>query len=123
VPGNPEFMARRVREWLKQQVLAEIMQCVEEKTPLLGKKPRKISLRDTSSRWGSCSSKGHLSFSWRMVLAPREVLHYLVCHELAHLAHMNHSAKFWKQVEMLCPDYRNAERWLKYHGNSLYRYG
>lgn len=123
VPGEAEFVARRVREWLRQRAMEEIRAAVERKTPQLEKKPRKITLRDTSSRWGSCSTRGDLSFSWRLVLAPPAVLDYLVCHELAHLKYMNHSKQFWAQVAALCPDYEAHERWLNAHGQTLYAYG
>ena len=79
----------------------------------------RITIRDQKTRWGSCSSKGTLSFNWRLMLAPPAILDYVVVHELCHLTHMNHSAAFWQAVETVCPDYRNARKWLKEHGNEL----
>ncbi|MDE3060484.1 MAG: M48 family metallopeptidase, partial [Pseudomonadota bacterium] len=123
VAGAEDFMARRVREWLKKQAEKEIRTLAAHKSALVGVRVRKISLRDTHSRWGSCSHDGNLSFSWRLVFAPYEVLEYLVSHEVAHLKEHNHSAAFWAVVEELFPEYRKAERWLKAHGRGLYQYG
>jgi predicted metal-dependent hydrolase len=123
VPGAQEFMARRVREWLKREAMKEITLHASQKAQAIGKKIKKISLRDTNSRWGSCSASGNLSFSWRIVMAPPEVLDYLVSHEVAHLAHMNHSARFWQTVAMLCPGCEHYRHWLGKHGAQLYSYG
>jgi hypothetical protein len=83
---------------------------------------QRITVRDTRSRWGSCSSTGNLSFSWRLIFAPEEVLEYVVAHEVAHLRYMNHSEKFWNLVSYLCPNYEAAKAWLKLHGKELYRF-
>lgn len=80
---------------------------------------KRISIRGQKTRWGSCSSKGTLSFNWRLMLAPPAVLDYVVVHELCHLTHMNHSKAFWQDVESVCPDYRNLRKWLKEHGSEL----
>ena len=82
-----------------------------------------MSLRDTRSRWGSCTEDGHLSFSWRLILAPEFVLDYVVAHEVAHLIELNHSQRFWKLVEMICTDNGRARSWLKQSGLSLHRFG
>ncbi len=81
------------------------------------------TLRDTTSRWGSCTTKGELNFSWRLILAPPVVLDYLVAHEMAHLREMNHSARFWAVAHDLCPHVDSAEAWLKRHGTGLHRFG
>ena len=80
-------------------------------------------MRDTRTRWGSCSAKGALSFSWRLVMAPPFVLDYLAAHEVAHLKEMNHSPRFWRVVHDLCPHTADAENWLKRHGSELHRFG
>ena len=80
-------------------------------------------MRDTVSRWGSCSATGALNFSWRLILAPPFVLDYLAAHEVAHLSHLNHSPKFWALARKLSPDTDRAEAWLKAHGASLHRFG
>lgn len=89
----------------------------------LGKSVNRITLRDTRSRWGSCSPNGNISYSWRLVFAPEQVADYLCAHEVAHLAEMNHSPQFWKIVEDFCPDYKNLRRWLRQNGKSLFQYG
>jgi predicted metal-dependent hydrolase len=83
----------------------------------------RLTLRDTRSRWGSCSSTGALSFSWRLILAPAEVLDYLAAHEVAHLKEMNHSPAFWRVLRDLCPATDSAEAWLKRNGTGLHRFG
>jgi predicted metal-dependent hydrolase len=89
----------------------------------IGHAPIALSLRDTSSRWGSCSAKGALNFSWRLIMAPPYVLDYLAAHETAHLRHHDHSAQFWSLTKSLCPQMEQAEAWLKAHGARLHRYG
>lgn len=84
---------------------------------------RGITLRDTRSRWGSCTARGTLNFSWRLILAPSFVLDYLAAHEVAHLVHLDHSPAFWAVVRRLFSDIETAEAWLKQHGASLHRYG
>lgn len=78
-----------------------------------------IAIRDQRTRWGSCSSRGTLSFNYRLVFAPPRVLDYVVVHELCHLTHMNHSRDFWDMVERIMPDYKVHRRWLKEHGQEL----
>ncbi|MCG6885283.1 MAG: M48 family metallopeptidase [Silicimonas sp.] len=88
----------------------------------LGETPGRLTLRDTRSRWGSCSSDGNLMFSWRLILAPPRVLDYVAAHEVAHLRHMDHSRAFWSTVEDLFPDHKPQRRWLKERGGALHRY-
>ena len=123
VPGDMAFMKRRVLEWLKRQGRNEITRLANEKSAIINKSVSRISLRDTSSRWGSCSHDGNLSFSWRLVFAPIEVLDYVVSHEVAHLRHLDHSPAFWSTVATLHPQYEKARHWLKANGQSLYAYG
>lgn len=88
----------------------------------IGRQVRRITLRDTRSRWGSCTSEGNLMFSWRLILAPPEVLDYVAAHEVAHLVHMDHSRAFWAQVERLFPPHEPARAWLKREGTGLHRW-
>ena len=88
----------------------------------LGVSYHRISIRDTRSRWGSCSSSGSLSFSWRLALAPREILDYVVVHELCHLVHHDHSRRFWSLVEHVRPSFRHERDWLRDHGWELLAY-
>lgn len=82
----------------------------------------RITLRDPRSRWGSCSSRGGLMYSWRLVMAPPEVLDYVAAHEVAHLREMNHGPDFWNLVAEICPDYQSRRNWLTEHGETLHRY-
>ncbi len=123
VSGEAPFVARRVQDYLIRQARADLAISVARHTATLNVKARRITLRDTTSRWGSCSSTGALNFSWRLVMAPPFVLDYLAAHEVAHLCHMNHSDAFWRVTERLVPDYRRAEVWLKGHGVGLMRFG
>ena len=123
VTGGEAHVARRVTDYLMRQARRDIEASVAFYTAAIKQPVRSITLRDTSSRWGSCSSQGSLNFSWRLVLAPAYVLDYLCAHEVAHLVHMNHSARFWKLTQSLCPATDRAEVWLKAHGTGLHRFG
>lgn len=124
VAGYEEHLPRRVHEWLKAEAKREIETRARDKAAAIGKKITKISIRDTKSRWGSCTDEGELAFSWRLVLAPKYVLDYVVGHEVAHLKEMNHGPKFWKLCRELAPRSINLARdWLEAHGTELYRYG
>lgn len=123
VSGEKEFLPRRLRDFLKKQVRIRLREEADYYAEELNLPAPPISVRETSSRWGSCSASGRLSFSWRIVFAPSYVRQYLVAHEAAHLREMNHSAAFWKTVSGLCPDYEKAQTWLKKEGRSLHRYG
>ena len=123
VAGERPHVARRVADFLRREALKDIEAAVARHAATIAVRPARISVRDTVSRWGSCSSSGRLSFSWRLILAPPWVLDYLAAHEVAHMVHMNHSQKFWAVVGRASPDVDRAEAWLKAHGASLHRYG
>ena len=80
---------------------------------------RRVTVRNQRSRWGSCSRRGTISLNWRLLQTPPFVTDYIILHELMHLRQMNHSPAFWREVEQVCPDFREAERWLKAHGRLL----
>jgi predicted metal-dependent hydrolase len=112
-----------VKDFLKREARRDLALSVRRYAEVLGVKFTRISVRDQSSRWGSCTSDGVLSFSWRLILAPPFVLDYLAAHEVAHLVEMNHSARFWRVVARICPETDRAKAWLHAHGNELHRYG
>jgi predicted metal-dependent hydrolase len=123
VSGEAAHTARRVQDFLKREARRDLAVAVRRYADALGVKFKRISVRDQSSRWGSCTSDGVLSFSWRLILAPPFVLDYLAAHEVAHLVEMNHSVRFWRLVARICPETDRAKAWLQAHGNELHRYG
>lgn len=123
VAGGVEHLTRRVHDFLKREARRELTEASHRYADVLGVKVKRLTIRDQSSRWGSCTSAGALSFSWRLILAPPYVLDYLAAHEVAHLVEMNHSARFWKVVGRICPATERAKKWLDVHGNDLHRFG
>ncbi|WP_026606839.1 M48 family metallopeptidase [Methylocapsa acidiphila] len=123
VNAEASFIPRRVQDYLIREARRDLEGAVARHSKAIGVAPRKMTLRDTASRWGSCSSTGALSFSWRLIMAPQFVLDYLAAHEVAHLKYMNHSAAFWAAVESLSSEVEAAEAWLKANGASLLRFG
>jgi predicted metal-dependent hydrolase len=123
VAGERPHVPRRVTDFLRREAMKDIEAAVARHARAIGVRPKRIAVRDTVSRWGSCSSAGRLSFSWRLILAPPFVLDYLAAHEVAHMVHMDHSPKFWSLVRRATPDVNRAEAWLKAHGAGLHRYG
>jgi predicted metal-dependent hydrolase len=123
VVGDPQHLGRRVRDHLVALARAELSRRARALAQRIDKRVQRITVRDTKSRWGSCSASGNLAFSWRLILAPEPVLDYVVAHEVAHLAHMNHSQRFWRLVEELAPGAAGQRDWLKHHRARLLRYG
>lgn len=123
VGGEIEHFARRVTDHLKKRARDILSDRTRHYAQVLGATVRQVSVRDTRSRWGSCSAKGTISYSWRLILAPPSVLDYVAAHEVAHLLEMNHSSRFWAIVARLYPSYVQAQHWLKTNGTSLHRYG
>ena len=114
---------RRVGDFLRREAQRDLEARQPAAADMLGVNIKRISVRDQSSRWGSCSTTGVLSYSWRLILAPPFVLDYLAIHEVAHLVEMNHSPRFWRLVSRMCPDAERAKAWLDVHGADLHRYG
>jgi predicted metal-dependent hydrolase len=117
--GAREAAARRIADFLKKEARATIEPMAMRDAAQTGRKFRSIRFRDTSSRWGSCSHDGQLSFSWRIMMAPPKVIAYLVAHEVAHLTEMNHGPQFWALCRTLCPDTDTCRAWLKRNGGKL----
>jgi predicted metal-dependent hydrolase len=123
VGGDPAHLARRVRDHLVFTARVELAPRARRLAARIGRQVSRITVRDTKSRWGSCSGQGNLSFSWRLILAPEPVLDYVVAHEVAHLVEMNHGPRFWQLVESLTPGSTVPRVWLRRHRNRLLSYG
>lgn len=122
--SGPEDTAKgRMLRWLKVQAREDIQSAVEHHGAQLEVRHKTVSIRDQRSRWGSCSTTGTLSFSWRLIMAPRYVLDYVAAHEVAHLREMNHSKRFWAEVEKTYGDTTSPRKWLRKHGQGLHRFG
>ena len=119
-PGeSPQARLKYVHDWMRLRAKQALRAAVLKWSPELGVTHKRITVRDQVSRWGSCSEDGALSFNWRLVMAPPEVLEYIVVHELAHIREFDHSRKFWKVVSTHCPDYVRHEKWLDDHNDRI----
>ncbi len=122
VPGDPKQVGARVQAFLKALARDRLALASDHFADKLGKRYSRISIRDTRSRWGSCSSAGALMYSWRLILCPTDVLEYVAAHEVAHLAEMNHSAAFWDTVTRIHGPYAEPRNWLRINGSQLHSY-
>lgn len=122
VPGAAHHLKRRLVDWLKAEAAHDLDVASTKYAIAMAATFRKLNVRDQKSRWGSCSSDGVLSYSWRLILAPASVLEYVAAHEVAHLREMNHSTRFWRLVLTHCPDSRDAKAWLKLYGSRLHAF-
>lgn len=123
VPGDTERAPDRLTRYLFDEAKRDLAASVAKHARPLAVKATRIAIRDQTSRWGSCSTTGALSFSWRLILAPPFVLDYVAAHEVAHLSEMNHGPRFWALVKKICPDFESAKQWLQVLGPDLHRYG
>ena len=124
VAGRPEHLPRRLRDWLTGELRRHLVPLVQAKAAKVERPVKRITFRDNRSRWGSCGPNAQMSFSWRLVFAPPEVVDYLVAHEVAHLVHLNHGPRFWALAETLCEgSLKSAEAWLRRNGEVLLQYG
>jgi predicted metal-dependent hydrolase len=123
VPGDAVHLPRRLTDWLKLEAKRDLTDATRRYARAMGVACRRIAIRDQKSRWGSCSSSGEISYSWRLILSPPEVLDYVAAHETAHLRHMDHGPRFWRLVLTHCPHARTAKQWLKRHAGEVHRYG
>jgi len=122
VPGDPDQVGARVAGFLKTLARDRLIAASDRYAAALGVGFRGVALRDTRSRWGSCSAQGGLMYSWRLIMAPPDVLDYVAAHEVAHLVQMNHSAAFWTVVDGLYPGWQVQRRWLHGQGQTLHAY-
>jgi predicted metal-dependent hydrolase len=121
-----ESFPGRVRRFLIREARAELEAASHHYAAELGKRVGKISVRDTESRWGSCitrNGEGHISYSWRLICAPPEILEYVAAHECAHMIEANHSPAFWAVCDRIFDDVKGAKRWLNKHGSKLHAVG
>ena len=123
ITGAPEFVARRAKDFLRQEAKRRLGALVIAKAGLINIPPKRVSVKDTKSRWGSCAPDRSVMLSWRLVMAPTFVQDYVVAHEVAHLRHMNHGPNFWALVDELTPHTKTAITWLKTEGARLLRVG
>lgn len=122
VPGDAARLPARLSAYLRTLARDRLARASDHYADILGRRYSRITLRDTRSRWGSCSAQGALSYSWRLILAPPEVLSYVAAHEVAHLAEMNHSDAFWNTVQAIHGPYAAQRNWLRSDGAALHRY-
>ncbi len=123
VAGEAAFLARRVTDLLRAEAARRLGVLVEAVCREMALRPARVAIRDTRSRWGSCSPDRAVMLNWRLIMAPTAVQRYVVVHEVAHLRHMNHSPQFWRLVEAFAPDRANSTEWLRHHGAELMRAG
>jgi predicted metal-dependent hydrolase len=122
VSGAGEDAVRAVERWYRRTARDRLEGTLQTERGRLGVQPGGVTIRDQRTRWGSCSARGTLSFSWRLVVAPPEVLRYVVVHELCHLRELNHSRRFWALLDVAAPDWRRHADWLRAHGPELHAY-
>jgi hypothetical protein len=122
VGGPPEAAGAAIERWYRREARRALQAVAEREAGGIGVRFAVVGVRDPRTRWGSCSANGRLSFSWRLLMAPEDVLEYVVVHELCHLREFNHSRAFWRLVETARPDWRHARDWLRRHGHELHEY-
>ena len=119
-PGKTRAARKEaVRGWMTKQARPAFSNAVAERALEMGVSPNRVIVRDQKRCWGSCSSKRTISLNWRLIMAPEEILDYIIIHELAHLRHVDHSRRFWTLVERHCPDYPECEQWISDEGRRL----
>jgi predicted metal-dependent hydrolase len=121
IPGDPSTAGARVAAWLKVLARDRLAKASTHYAALVGRRYTTLALRDTRSRWGSCSPDGRLMYSWRLIMAPPPVLNYVAAHEVAHLVELNHSAAYWAVVDRVYPGWQAQRAWLHQHGQTLHR--
>lgn len=122
VPQTAQAVAPRIAAFLKNTARVRLMAASDQYAAALGVSYGRLTLRDTRSRWGSCSSGGNLMYSWRLIMAPPAVLEYVAAHEVSHLLEMNHSPDYWAVVSRIYPDYKAPRKWLRENGGHLHKF-
>jgi len=121
--GDKSQFARRIEDFLRNEARTHVLDRTEFYGRQIGKKPSRVTIKDTKSRWGSCTPERALSFSWRLVLAPAQVFDYVIAHECAHMKELNHGPRFWALVKKVDPNYEVHRAWLDQYGATLHAYG
>lgn len=116
---NSALIKRLLLRWYQQQAETKLIEKTQHYANIIGVIPTSIVVKTFKARWGSCSSKADIHYNWKLIMAPDEVVDYVVIHELCHILHHNHSPKFWKTVESYLPSYRDRKAWLKLNGSRL----
>lgn len=122
VSGGREFLHRRIKDYIRKAAAAEFYKLSAPLATKIGCKINNICIKDTKSRWGSCSTLNNINYNWRIALAPQYAINYLMAHEVSHLKHQDHSPSFWQCVAELYPDWRQGRDWLHKNGRTLYTY-
>jgi predicted metal-dependent hydrolase len=117
-----EVIKTAMESWYRYMADKHIRSRIEYYQPIIGVSPNKVKIKEQKSRWGSCSSKGNLNFNWKVIMAPADVLDYIIVHEMCHLIHLNHSKDYWKQVSSIMPNYKVLKNWLRKNGIKLRLY-
>ena len=123
ITTNLDDPTPRIVRFLKAKAHETYTILADQKASDIEKEIQALSIRDTKSRWGSCSHDGNISLSWRLIFAPYDAMDYVIAHEVSHLKHMDHSPKFWARCKSLCRNYHDGKLWMKAHGHILMRYG
>ena len=123
ISTNLENPTPRLKRFLKKEAENTMANLAREKAATINKTISDVHIRDTKSRWGSCSPDGRIMLSWRLIFAPWDAMDYVVAHEVAHLEHMNHGREFWRLCESLCDNYKSGKIWMRSNGHELLRYG
>tara|TARA_Y100000739_G_C20600044_1_gene462427 strand:- start:1654 stop:2388 length:735 start_codon:yes stop_codon:yes gene_type:complete len=122
IPSQSTDISKHLKAYLLELSRQRLFSMTKHYCELIGKNCVKVSIKDPKTRWGSCTSKGNLMYSWRLIMAPKSILEYLVVHEVSHLLEMNHSKKFWQHVGNMMPNFRESQIWLKKNGQKLHSY-
>ena len=122
IPKDISNIGKEIQTFLLEYCKSVMIPIILKKSNLIRQKIKKISFKDTKSRWGSCSSTGSIMLNWRLIMVPPSIYNYVIIHELAHLVHMNHGLLFWKLVQELSPNYSKDKEWLKKNGQEIRRY-
>src|SRR5690606_2555985 len=115
-----QFVKETLILWYKKRFSDIAYERIKKYSSQIGSSPNKVAVKEQKTRWGSCSSKGNINLNWRLAMAPISIIDYVIVHELCHLKVMNHSKEFWKQVELILPDYIERREWLKVNGSKLF---